>query len=185
MNSQDQNQPRGQNENTFAEVAFVVEANGDRGGGELYVVGDYIRVKVSSRDTRGAFAVMEGRTEPMHGPPLHVHYEQDEWWYILEGQFLFEVDGQQIHAGPGETVFARKGTRHAFQNIGTTTGRSLVTVVPGGLDVFFLELSEMVPPGTELQPDKLVPLFRKHGLELLGPPLAARTTAAAGSTEAA
>jgi mannose-6-phosphate isomerase-like protein (cupin superfamily) len=155
-------------------TAFSVEPGGDRTQGPLYVVGDEVRVKISSRDTRGAFAVFEDQTPPLQGPPLHLHHVQDEWWYVLEGNYLFEVDGRQIHAGPGATVFAPHGTRHTFQNIGSTPGRMIITVVPGGLDIFFEELSAAVPPGTVPDPAKLAPLFQKHGLELLGPPLAAR-----------
>lgn len=156
-------------------TAFAVEAGSSRTGGDpLYVVGSDIWVKISSRDTCGAFAIMEDRTPPQGGPPLHLHHHQDEWWYVLEGQYLFEVDGQNIHAGPGATVFAPRGTRHTFQNTGSTPGRTVVTVVPGGLDIFFEELSAAVPPGAIPDPAKLSSLFEKHGLELLGPPLAAR-----------
>jgi len=102
--------------------AFVVPAEADRMGTPLAVFGNRILVKTSSRDTGGAFCVMVGRTEPMQGPPLHLHHEHDECWYVLEGRFLFEVDGQKIYGGPGDTIFARRGTRHRFQNIGETPG---------------------------------------------------------------
>jgi hypothetical protein len=69
-------------------------------------------------------------------------------------------------------VFAPRGSRHTFQNIGATPGRTITTVVPGGLDLFFEELEGAVPRGTDLDPAKVVPIFEKHGLELLGPPLA-------------
>ena len=156
-------------------AAFTVEAGGSRTGQALPVVGEQMFVKISSRDTNGAFAVIEDYTPPQGGPPLHRHLVQDEWWYILEGQFLFEVDGKEIHVGPGMTVFARHGSCHAFQNVGTTMGRSLVTVVPGGLDIFFEEISKIAPSSAaQLDPKALAALFAKHGLELLGPPLAAR-----------
>ncbi len=154
--------------------AFKVEAGDGRMGRSLYVVGDDIRVKISSQDTNSAFAVLDGRTQPRHGPPLHLHHRQDEWWYVLEGRLLFVVDGQEIVAGTGDTVFAPKGTRHTHLNIGAMPARYIVAVVPGGLDIFFEELSAVVPPGTVPDPASLAPLFRKHGLELLGPPLGAR-----------
>ena len=155
-------------------TAFIVEPGGDRTHGRLYIFGDDVWVKISSRDTNGAFAVVEDRTKPLQGPPLHLHYVQDEWFYVLEGHYLFEVDGHQIHAEPGATIFAPRGTRHTFQNIGSTPGRMIITVAPGGLDVFFEELSAAAPPGTIPDPAKLAPLFQKYGLELLGPPLSAR-----------
>lgn len=154
--------------------AFVVPSGGNRLGGPLYVAGGEISIKIASRDTGGAFAVFEGSVDPQVGPPLHRHREQDEWWYIIEGQFLFEVDGKQVHAGVGDVVFAPKGSCHTFQNIGSTPARAITTVVPGGLDVFFQELSAAVPRGVAIEPEKVVSLFEKHGLELLGPPLAAR-----------
>jgi len=153
--------------------AFMVEAGSNRTGQSLYVVGNEVSIKISSRDTGGAFAVAEDCTPPNGGPPLHLHYEQDEWWYVLEGQFLFEVDGKKIYAGPGATVFAPHGSRHTFQNVGVKPGRTVVTVVPGGLDLFFEEMDTAVPPGATPDPASLSALFRKHGMELLGPPLAA------------
>lgn len=158
--------------------AFAVPSGADRVGKVLSVVGDEIRIKISSRDTNGAFAVAEDFTPPNAGPPLHLHHEQDEWWYVLDGEFLFEVDGEKIHAGPGFTVFAPRGSRHTFQNVGSKPGRTIVTVVPGGLDLFFEEIDSTVPAGTIPDPSTLDVLFRKYGMELLGPPLALRDAAA-------
>lgn len=151
--------------------AFMVESGEGR---PIHVAGGDVTIKISSRDTGGAFAVFEGRMPPLGGPPLHLHRDQDEWWYVLEGEFLFEVDGQEIYARAGATVFAPRGSRHTFQNIGTTPGRMITTVVPGGLDIFFEELETAAPRGTVPDPAKIVPIFEKHGLELLGPPLSAR-----------
>jgi mannose-6-phosphate isomerase-like protein (cupin superfamily) len=155
-------------------AGFSIPAGGNRLADKLYVVGNDVTVKIASQDTGGAFAGCEDATPPLAGPPLHLHLDQDEWWYILEGEYLFEVDGQQIKASAGATVFARRGSRHTFQNIGEKPGRTLVTVVPGGLDVFFKELSAMFPAGAELNMEKMAALFRKYNLELLGPPIAAR-----------
>ena len=66
-------------------------------------------MKVSSHDSNGAYAVMETCVPPMIGPPLHLHQRQDEWWYILDGNFLFDVGGNTLYAGPGDTVFAPRG----------------------------------------------------------------------------
>jgi mannose-6-phosphate isomerase-like protein (cupin superfamily) len=152
-------------------AAFIVE-QGE--GKPINVNGDEVIVKIASSDTGGAFAVFEGRTRPLHGPPLHLHRYQDEWWYILEGEYRFEVDGQEIYASAGATVFAPRGSRHTFQNIGSTLGRAIGTVVPGGLDVFFEEMDAASPGGAFPDPAKMLPIMAKHGLELLGPPLAAR-----------
>ena len=101
--------------------AFIVEG---RDGRPIYVLGGDVTIKISSRDTAGAFAVFEGRTRPLEGPPLHLHRDQDESWYILEGEYRFEVDGQSIYARAGDTVFAPRGSRH------TTTFRNDPTQAP-------------------------------------------------------
>ena len=147
----------------------------ERGQGQpVHVIGEDVTIKISSRDTGGAFAVFEGRTKPLSGPPLHLHRDQDEWWYVVEGEYRFVVDGQEIHAGAGATVFAPRGSRHTFQNVGTAPGRTITTVVPGGLDLFFEELETIAPRGTVPDPAKMLPIFEKYNLELLGPPLAAK-----------
>jgi mannose-6-phosphate isomerase-like protein (cupin superfamily) len=151
--------------------AFKVAAGDSRGEATLYVVGDELQVKISSRDTNGAFAVIEDRCPPQGGPPLHVHFEQDEWWYILEGDFLFQVDGKQFHAGPGDTVFAPRGTKHSFKNVGTSLGHTVVTVVPGGLDEFFEEVSATIPKDAPPDLAVIAQLFLKHGMKMLGPPI--------------
>jgi mannose-6-phosphate isomerase-like protein (cupin superfamily) len=143
-------------------------------GRPIHVLGDEIIVKISSRDTAGKFTVFEGRTRPKSGPPLHVHYTQDEWWLVLEGEYLFEVDGRPIVARAGDTVFAPRGSRHTFQNIGETIGRVMTTAVPGGLDTFFEELEQIVPRGAALDPKQVLPLFNRYDLALLGPPIARR-----------
>jgi mannose-6-phosphate isomerase-like protein (cupin superfamily) len=159
--------------------AFAAE----RGEGSVvHVLGEDVTIKISSRDTGGAFAVFEGQTRPQHGPPLHLHRDQDEWWYVVEGDYLFEVDGREIYASAGATVFAPRGKPHTFQNIGSKPGRTVGTVVPGGLDLFFEELEAVAPRGTAPDPARILPIFAEYGLELLGPPIAARpVTTASGA----
>ena len=150
----------------------VVTAGGE--GRPVHVLGADLTIKISSRDTNGAFAVFEGRTPPLEGPPLHRHRDHDEYWYIVEGVYRFEVDGEEIYASAGATVFAPRGSRHTFQNVGGRPGWTITTVVPGGLDLFFEELEEVAPRGAAPDPAKMLPLLQKYHQELLGPPLAAR-----------
>ena len=143
-------------------------------GQRIFVLGAEITIRIPSSETGVKFAVFEGYTAPLHGPPLHRHCQQGEWWYIIDGHFKFEVDDQEIYASTGDTVFAARGSRHTFQNIGSTPGRTLATVVPGGVDEFFLELETVVPRGAVPDRRKMLPVFEKHGQELLGRPLAVR-----------
>jgi len=159
----------------------LVSAPGD--GRQVHVLGSDLTIRISSRDTNGAFAVFEGRTPPLEGPPLHIHRDHDEWWYIVEGEYRFEVDGDEIYASAGATVFAPRGSRHTFQNVGSEAGWTIGTVVPGGLDLFFEDLEKAVPRGAVPDPAKLLPILEKHGQELLGPPLRARSVVASSAAD--
>lgn len=160
--------------------AFIMER---RDGKRIHVLGDDVIIKVSSRDTNGAFTIFESHTSPHQGPPLHCHPDQDETWQILDGEYRFVVDGQEIYAGPGSTVFAPRGTVHTFQNIGGKPGHMVTTVVPGGLDEFFEELESIAPRGSEPDFGQVALVLEKHGLELHGPPLEAMDTAIASAAD--
>jgi mannose-6-phosphate isomerase-like protein (cupin superfamily) len=140
------------------------------------IFGDQIWIKLGYADTGGSYAIMEGITPPQGGPPLHRHGREEESFYIMEGDFVFEVDGEKIPAGPGCTVFTPRGTAHTFQNVGKAPGRLLVIVQPAGLDLFFDEVAQVASGMAQPDLKGIVPLFQKYGLELLGPPLAARAT---------
>ena len=159
-------------DSTAVRTQAAVSGSGE--GRPVYVLGADLTIKISSRDTNGAFAVFEGHTPPLEGPPLHCHHEHDEYWYIVEGNYRFEVDGEEIYASAGSTVFAPRGSRHTFQNIGSEPGWTIATSVPGGIDLFFEELENVVPRGAAPDPAKVRPVFEKYRQELLGPPLRAR-----------
>lgn len=146
-------------------------------GRAVHVLGNDLTIKISSRDTNGSYTVFEATVAPLAGPPLHRHPDHDESWYILEGEYRFQVDRREIHARTGDTVFAPRGSVHTFQNVTDQPGRLLTTIVPGGVDEFFEELETVVPRGTAPDPATMGPVFAKHRQELLGPPLATRQQA--------
>ena len=137
-------------------------------------LGETIFVKVSGADTTGRYTVMEETTPPQGGPPLHSHLREDEWLYVLDGSVLCEVGGHQNVARAGDSVFVPKGMAHTFQNIGNAPSRILAVIEPAGaMELFFSEMTSACAGG-DPGPAVLAALLRKHGLELLGPPVAAR-----------
>ena len=92
----------------------------------------------------------------------------------MAGDFLFEVEGKQFRAGPGDIAFALCGTVHTFQNVSSKPGRLIIYAQPGGIEDFFAELSAATENMSEPDLSIIVPIFQKYGLELLGPPLGAR-----------
>jgi len=161
--------------------AALMTASGE--GRRVHVLGSDLTIRVSSRDTNGAFAVFEGRVPPLEGPPLHRHPAQDESFYVVEGEFRFEVDGEEIYASAGASVVAPRGSSHTFQNVGSERGRMITTVVPGGLDLFFEDIEAVSPRGTAPDLAKLLPVFKKHGQEMLGPPLRVREAVGASAAD--
>jgi mannose-6-phosphate isomerase-like protein (cupin superfamily) len=118
-------------------AAYGVEA----GGGERLRFGEVeVVIKASGDMTGGAFALFE-ESEPVD-TPLHVHEREDELFYVLEGEHVFQVGEEEFRVGPGGLVFAPRGVPHAQRRAVPRTGRVLVLTAPAGLEGFFRELAE-------------------------------------------
>ncbi|WP_461096886.1 cupin domain-containing protein [Spirosoma luteolum] len=128
-------------------------------------------VKVSGKDTDGALAVFEYTgTQPI-GPPLHTHAGQDELFYILEGEYLFQVGDQQFTARPGDTVFGPRGVPHSWLQQ-SERGKIVYSVQPAGkLEAFFLRMSQQQGPLSEADAQWI---HREHDMTIVGPPITAR-----------
>jgi mannose-6-phosphate isomerase-like protein (cupin superfamily) len=114
-------------------------------------------VKLSSAATGGALTVFETSRErgDARGPRPHRHTEMDETFYVVEGSYVFELDGHPFDAPTGTIVFLPRGTRHRFRSTGVSDGRVLSFAAPGGIDAFFEEVAD---PNVRLDE-----AFRKHG----------------------
>ena len=114
--------------------------------GELIspIGGDQTYYKVIGEQTGGHFAMLEQTVPPVQGPRKNVHTREDESFYILEGDFGFEIGDWSFVAGPGSFVFGPRDIPHRFWNAGTTTGRFLLTISSPGLEPFFTEFSNVL-----------------------------------------
>lgn len=137
----------------------------------LEVLGQPGFVKLAGSDTDDAVAVMHLTVPKMSGPPLHRHSREDEWFYVLDGELSWEVDGQRHTGSQGYSIFAPRGTAHTFQNFHDQTAHVLVMVTPAGLDRFFEDVTEMNRGLSEPDFDRVGQLMQSYGMELLGPPL--------------
>jgi quercetin dioxygenase-like cupin family protein len=144
---------------TRAEVHFEMKG----------VTANTLDVKVSGADTDGRCAVLEqtGRS-PNGGPPMHTHPEQDEVFFGVEGRYRFEVGGEHLELGPGDTIFAPRGVPHAFMQL-TESARMLLVYQPAGrIEAFFrATASWSSPPSAE----EIARVFAAHGMRVVGPPL--------------
>jgi quercetin dioxygenase-like cupin family protein len=149
----------------------VVAAHAGRTPQPLNIVGEETLVKVSAQDSDGTLAFFHLVAPPMSGPPVHVHTREDELFYVLEGEIVFELDGERHTVRAGDTVYLRRGVVHAYQNFTNRDARLLIATTPGGFSDFFVELSAATPPGTVPAPDRLGAIGAKYGMTMLGPPM--------------
>ena len=128
-----------------------------------------IDTKVSTLDTDGGLSVLEITSFDKGGPARHLHHEQDEWFYVVEGEYVSEVGEERYGLGPGDSVLAPRKVAHVWAHVGEGTGRLIAALQPAGeIEAFFDELATL---GSSPQREELQRVFSSHGLELTGPPL--------------
>jgi mannose-6-phosphate isomerase-like protein (cupin superfamily) len=101
-------------------VLHPVAAGMDRFGPPRTLGFSSLTFKVATDDAAGNLFVIEHRgLQPNGGPPLHLHYEQDEWFYVMEGDAVFQVGDQRITLHSGESVLAPRRIAHTFSAVGS------------------------------------------------------------------
>lgn len=122
--------------------------------------------KVSAEDTRHSLFAMEQTNTKHGGPPLHLHHGVDEFWYVIDGDYLIEVGGEQFRAHAGDCVLGPRSVPHRWAFVGPSSGRLLITFTPAGrMEEYFARPRK---PGEYMNDPAL---YRRFGMELLGPSL--------------
>jgi quercetin dioxygenase-like cupin family protein len=150
---------------------FRVGRQQDRDDAALSIMGGRFDLKVSAKDTGGDLCIYDTVRSTKGGPPLHRHYFQDEWFYIIRGEFLAQVGEEKIRLVPGDSAFAPRRIPHTFAMTCDGEGQMLVLFQPAGsMEAFFREMSKI---GKEVSAGRQLPksVWEEHGMELLGPPL--------------
>jgi quercetin dioxygenase-like cupin family protein len=78
---------------------------------------------------------MESAVAPGEGPPLHVHVDDNEVIYFLDGRFRLRIDDTVRDTPAGSFAFIPKGVPHTWQNVGDAAGRLLVMFMPAARDM--------------------------------------------------
>jgi mannose-6-phosphate isomerase-like protein (cupin superfamily) len=149
-----------------------VDAGKDRSGKPISLFeGDTFYTKVSAADTEGDVYVFESTRVKEGGPSFHLHYAQDEFWYVLKGEFLFKVGEESFNAKAGDSVFGPRNVPHAFAKVGEGEAKLLMFFQPAGkMEEMFKKISEGATKNitTDEEKDKF---FQEYGLKRVGPPL--------------
>ena len=144
----------------------------------ISVVGDTYRIVLSGAQTNGAFAVIDMLVPPNGGPGPHAHPAFHESFYVLDGEIEVKSEAGTYTAKKGATVeIPTGGIVHGFKNKTDTLAHLLCTVVPAGLDDFFLAIGKPVNAGEFLPPSAPSPeevtqmeeIAKKYGQTLYPP----------------
>lgn len=155
-------------------VAPIAHQAGD--GAHFWFFGGLTTIKADGSQTGDRVLVTEQLAPRGSGSPLHVHHNEDEWFYVLEGELTIWVAGRTVVAGAGAFVFGPRDVPHTFI-VSSEQARFLLVTEPAGFEGFIRALAEpaaapVIPPAPTAPPDMELVLraAEEHGLEILGPP---------------
>lgn len=124
-------------------------------------------LKVSGKDTDNNLSVfVQTGLSQYGGPPLHIHPYQDEWFFILEGRYKFQVGNEKFEMQTGDTIFLPHNIQHAFIQL-TGKGKVLVSFLPAGKMEDFFAVTDSW--STFPSQDEIVKVFAEHEMKIVGP----------------
>ena len=139
-----------------------------------------VRIQVASGDGADRISVLEHRAPFGDSPPLHIHQTEDEIFYILEGDFRFQLGETERRAAAGATLLVAKGTPHTYRVESRGGGRWLTVIRGDDFERFVQAVSrpaeriELPPPGAPPSPEAIAELAKianTYGIDFCGPPL--------------
>lgn len=152
-----------------SEKAICVTAGNDRFGKPLLFDDGYFQCRISGKDTGGRLCVYETIRKKKGGPQLHCHRNQDEWFFVRQGEFLFQVGEDRFQLGAGDSIFAPRKVPHAFANVGDEGILIIIYQPAGTMEQFFADGSQLLSTNPSLH--EWEALCRRHGVENVGPKL--------------
>ena len=149
---------------------FIVKAGEDRFHAPIKYRGVSPNlVKVSAKDTGGQFSIFEYEGLARMGPDLHVHLKQDETFYVLEGEYLFQLGDEKFTLTAGDTIFLPRNVPHTWLQR-SDRGKLMYMLQPAGkMEEFFKKMNALTgPPSAEL----VAKIHLEHEIRIVGPGLA-------------
>jgi mannose-6-phosphate isomerase-like protein (cupin superfamily) len=138
---------------------------------QYWFFGMLAEIKATTADTNGMYALVEITAPAGLQTPLHVHYREDEGFYVLEGSVTIEVGEQTVELGAGQHAFGPRDIPHRF-TVGPDGAHMIWVLTPSGFEDFIAEVSvraeaPTVPPADVLPPADAAEIVLRHGMELL------------------
>jgi mannose-6-phosphate isomerase-like protein (cupin superfamily) len=153
-----------------ATKAVKVIAGHDRFGATLQFSNWRFECKISSKDTDGALCVYDTVRTAKGGPPLHIHHDQDEWFYVRAGEFIFKVGDETFHLKAGDSLLGPRKVPHAFASLSDTSALLVAFQPAGTIEQLFLEIGQLSESRNPTLNDWQT-IARAHDVDIVGPPL--------------
>jgi len=138
------------------------------GEGRSIDLGNFaMSLKADDADTGGAFTLLEAAEPAGFGPPMHIHHDAAEAFYVLDGEYLIFVEDREFVCPTGSFIYIPAGVRHGFR-VGNAPSRKLNLYTPAAMVGYFDELSAAIASG-DPDPARLDEIALSHGMEVVGP----------------
>jgi len=139
------------------------------GEGRVIDLGDFaVTVKASESETGGVVSVLENEEPPGFGPPIHVHHDCAEAFYVLAGEYIMSLEDREVVCPAGSFIFIPKGTRHGFR-VGDVPSRKLNFYFPASMVAYFDDLAEALQRDS-VSESELAGIADAHQMEIVGRP---------------
>ncbi len=148
----------------MATDAFVLQPGEGR---PIDLGGFLMTVKATADSTDDAFTLLEATEPPRFGPPMHIHRDAAEAFYVLEGEYRIFIDGQETRCPAGSFIYIPAGAVHGFR-VGDVLSKKLNLYVPQAMVGYFDELAAAIASGN-VDDDRLGAIAERYGMEVLGP----------------
>lgn len=144
--------------------AFVLRP----GEGRSIDLGNFaMSLKAEAGSTGGAFSLLEATEPADFGPPMHIHRDAAEAFYVLDGQYRIFIEDDETDCPAGSFIYIPAGIQHGFR-VGDAPSRKLNLYTPAAMVGYFDELSEAIRTGTA-EPQRLEEIARRFGMHVIGP----------------
>jgi len=148
----------------MADAPFVLQP----GEGQSIDLGGFLMtVKATAEATNSAFTLLEATEPPRFGPPMHIHRDAAEAFYVLEGEYLIFIDDREIRCPAGSFIYIPAGAVHGFR-VGEVPSKKLNLYIPQAMVGYFDELAAAIAAG-EADDERLGAIAERYGMEVLGP----------------
>lgn len=136
-------------------------------GRSIDLGGFRMSVKATGEQTNGSFSLLEAAEPAGFGPPLHIHRDAAEAFYVLEGEYVIFLDGREFVCPAGSFIFIPAGLAHGFR-VGGVASRKLNLYVPAAMVGYFDDVAAATKAG-EVDPDQLSEIALGYSMEVIGP----------------